>query len=548
MKLIGADANRYYAWTLEPGNYTVGRKSDCRLVITDSTVSRQHAELELNQDGVTCHLTDLSSHNGTYLNGKKVTSRVEVKSGDHIRFGQTEFKLTSKDDGASQSMPGVQAMLPESGPDTSVVLSMAEALKPLPARISDTPDLLPTLFDIARMLILPEPTEMMLERALRLVAKVVPAERLAVLFVDADQTKISTAASYVTGGSTHGDFSLSRTILNNLLSSRNAVLIADARQDPRFADQQSIILSNLKSAMAVPLLDEDKVLGILYAETANPIHRYNDDFLRLLATMGNIIASRLVNSTLLKEREAKQVIESELKRASLIQQNLLPSAIPEITGYSIVPFQEQCRAVGGDLYDVEKLPDGRVVFLIADVSGKGMGAALLMSNILASFRVLYHNQVFDPVAAVEHVSHLLYAHSPSESFATLFLGLVDPVSHTLTYVNAAHCPPLVVSASGTLRHLEPSGVMIGAFANMTWTSDSIPLTQGDLVVVFTDGVPEAGVEREEYSDERLERLVIDRRHLQPEELAQTIMADVEEFTEHMPHSDDITMLIIKRND
>lgn len=549
LKLIGADANRYYTWELEPGRYSIGRKSDCRLSISDNSVSRNHAELEVAADGRACFLTDLDSHNGTMVNGKKISARTVIAPGDHIRFGQTEFKLTSRDGSSAVTGQPTAVALSERSTEKSVVLSMAEALKPLPSRVTDMPDLLPTLFDMARMLVLPEPQATMLERALRLVAKIVPAERLAVLFLSEDQSKVITAASYVTGGKNLGEFSLSRTIVKNILSSKSAVLIVDAHQDPRFADQKSIIMSNLKSAMAVPLLDEERVLGILYAETTNPVHRYNDDFLRLLATMGNIIASRLVNYTLLREREEKQVYEAELLRASRIQRSLLPESVPGLPGYDVHAAQEQCQAVGGDLYDIEKLPDGRLLFLVADVSGKGMGAALLMSNILASFRVLYSSVPFDAVQAVASVSRLLYAHSPAETFATLFLGILDPPSGKIEYVNAGHNPALVVRHDRRrIDHLEASGVMIGVFDAATWSADHTMLESGDLLLVFTDGVTEAGIEVEEYSDTRLERLVTEKRQENASALAQTIMDDIDEFTRQAPHSDDITMIFIKRNE
>jgi phosphoserine phosphatase RsbU/P len=547
LKLIGADANRYYAWELEPGIYSVGRKSDCRLAITDNTVSRNHAELMVGADGVSCILTDLGSHNGTMVNGKRISARTPVAIGDHIRFGQTEFKLTSRDGASALTGHPTAVALSDKGAEKSVVLSMAEALKPLPSRVTDMPDLLPTLFDMARMLVLPEPQETMLERALKLVAKLVPAERLAVLFLSEDQNQVITAASYLAGGKDLGEFTLSRTIVKNILTSKNAVLIVDAHQDPRFAEQQSIIMSNLKSAMAVPLLDEDRVLGILYAETTNPVHRYNDDFLRLLATMGNIIASRLVNFALLREREEKHIYEAELLRASRIQHSLLPETVPGLPGYEICAAQEQCQAVGGDLYDVEKLPDGRLIFLVADVSGKGMGAALLMSNILASFRVLYSSAPFDAVLAVSNVSRLLYAHSPAETFATLFLGILDPPTGNIEYVNAGHNPALIVRPDGSIAHLEASGVMIGVFDAATWSSDQALLDPGSVLIIFTDGVTEAGIEVEEYSDARLERLVTEKRQESPAVLAQTIMKDIDDFTHDAPHSDDITMIFIKRN-
>ncbi len=550
LKLIGNDAQRYYAWDLEPGTYLIGRQSEtsvCDLAINDRTVSRRHANLEVSADCSQCSLTDLYSHNGTMVNGRRISGRVEVKLGDHLQFGSAEFKLVDDTIPANQSSRPTKTLLTDQDPERSVLLSMEEVRKPLPARVADLPELLPTLFNMARMLVLPEPKESMLERTLQLLTTIIPADRLAVLFTSEDSKEIYTGALHLPGGKDPGTFTLSRTIINDILTNKNAILIDDALQDPRFADRQSIIVSDLKSAMAVPLLDEDRVLGILYADTSNPVRRYNDDFLRLFATIGNIIASRLANYSLLEERREKELIEAELARASLIQQTLLPLDLPKIDGYSIEAFQEQCRAVGGDLYDVATLPDGRVLFLVADVSGKGMGAALLMSNILASFRILYADESFDLTRAVNQVSAQLFRHSAAEHFATLLIGLLDAEKHSLTFVNAGHNPPLVVRTDGRIEHIDASGIMIGAFDYSGWSETTIPFAPGDLLMVFTDGVTEAEHGDDQYSDERLEELLVSIRDKTPREIAHTVMKEVEQFAQDTPRSDDITMLIIKRD-
>jgi len=545
-KLIGTDGTHFYAWPLKPGKYSLGRNTECDFCIPDQTVSRKHAEIELDQSGKELYLTDLKSHNGTTVNGKLLTSRTAVHPGDHILFGKTEFKFELEGEGGITRSSMRSATLMDLDPEQSMVLSMQEALKPLPKRISDIPELLPTLFDMASVLVLPEPRESMLQKALALVAKVIPAERLAVLFVSESQDEVLTAATLLPSGKDPGAFTLSRTIIKELLSNRNAILVGNPLDDPRFASQQSIIASSLKSAMAVPLLDEDRVLGVLYVDTKNPLHRYSDEYLRLLATFGNIITSRLVNFGLLQERELKQAMEVELRRASSIQQNLLIKNMPELPGYGLHAFQLQSRSVGGDLYDATILPDGRLLFLAADVSGKGMGAALLMSNILASFRILYHDQPFDLVQAVSQVSLQLCRYSAPEDFATLFIGILDGPTGTLTYVNAGHNPPLIVRASREIEHLEPCGIMIGAFNFADWTESKAKMAPGDLLFLFTDGVTEAMKGDEQYTDERMERFVVASHTLAPVELADALMHDIATFVGDGPRSDDITMLIIKR--
>ncbi|RME24535.1 MAG: stage II sporulation protein E, partial [Candidatus Zixiibacteriota bacterium] len=250
---------------------------------------------------------------------------------------------------------------------------------------------------------------------------------------------------------------------------------------------------------------------------------------------------------LLEERQEKQVIEAELARASTIQKNLIPTELPHLDGYQIYAYQHQCRAVGGDLYDVTCLPDGRLLLMLADVSGKGMGAALLMANILASFRVLYRQPQFDPVTVVGEVSRQLFRYSAPGDFATLFLGILDPATNRLHYVNAGHNPPYLMRPDGGYEELPASGTMIGAFDMMTWSEATAPFGNGDMLCVFTDGVTEAEKEDgEQYGEDRVVRVL--KAHV-TEAVAQAgeaLVRDVRQFVEGAPQSDDITLLMLKR--
>jgi serine phosphatase RsbU (regulator of sigma subunit) len=546
LRLIGTDGTNYFAWDLTPGVYTLGRSPECQFVVPDKTVSRKHVQIDVAASGDRALITDLQSHNGTVVNGTRLSDPVSVKAGDNVMFGQVEFRLSTDGGAIAATSRPTATRLSTVEPEKSVFLSINEALKPLPSKVTDLPEFLPTLSEMARMLVLPEPKEEMLHRSLALVAKVIPAERLAVLFTSEDGSEVYTAASILPNNKDLGSFTLSRTIVKEILTNKNAILIGDPSDDSRFASQQSIIMSEIRSAIAVPLFDEGKVLGILYADTTNPRHRYSNDYLRLLATFGNIIAARLTNYTLLHDRQEKQLIERELQRASLIQRNLLAKESPVIDGYSIHAFQQQCQAVGGDLYDLASLHDGRVLFLLGDVSGKGMGAALLMANILASFRILHHEKDFSLARAVKQMSTLLFRYSMPSDFATLFAGIIDPRTHTLTFVNAGHNPPVLVRSDGSVEHLEPSGTMIGAFDFTDWTEDTRTFHAGDLLFIYSDGVPEAQGKDNQFGDERMERLIIDSRRDPLPMITERLMKDIESFVADTPRSDDITMLLLKR--
>ena len=546
LKLVGTDGKRYYSWILEPGKYLIGRKGECDFCVPHRTVSRRHAEIEVGENGKQIYLSDLGSRNGTLVNGVMISDRVEIKQNDLIMFGNTEFKVVTGEPAEAAPVTRSRTALANQDPENSIYLSMNEALKPWPAKVMEVPELLPTLLEMAKMLVLPEPQEKMLERSLAMVARIIPAERLAVLFVSGDLNEVYTAASLLTGGKDPGEFRLSRTIINEIVKSKSAILLGDPQEDPRFADRKSIIMSELKSAIAVPLFDEERVLGILYADTTNPLHRYDDDYLRVLATFGNILASRLLNYELLEERQRKQIMDAELSRASLIQKNLLPAGPPEIPGYDIYDFQEQSRSVGGDLYDYGPLSDERLIFMVADVSGKGMGASLLMSTILASFRILYDDRDFDLLEAVRRVSLHMFNSSDSGDFATLFIGILESKQNRIRYVNAGHNPPVLFRADGKHEHLQASGVMIGAFDFATWEEEVIDLQPGDLLFVFSDGVTEAEHNDRQYGEERMEKVVLNSIEMRAQEIVGRLISDINKFMEDDPKSDDITILAIKR--
>jgi len=547
LKLVGTDEEKFYSWVLSPGSYRVGRKSECDFCVPHRTVSRNHAVINVSDDDGGITVEDLGSHNGTFVNSKRISKKTEVKSGTSIMFGSTEFKIVKSEKGAGASASLPKTILGNENLQESVFLSLDEALKPLPDKASELPNLIPTFFEMAKMLNLTEPQEVMLEKSLQMISRVIPAERLAVLFISDDNQEIYTAASKREGGGSSEEFHLSRTIVGDIISNKRAIVLGNPEEDPRFATQKSIIMSDMKSVVAVPMFDSGRILGILYADTSNPAHRYNDEHMRVMATFGNIIASRLLNYELLDERQAKEVIESELRRASNIQKTLLVTESLKTSGYEIFGYQEQSRQVGGDLYDYKLLPDGKLLFLLADVSGKGLGAALLMSNILASFRILYEMDNFDLLKAVESASLQLCRFSSPGDFATLFTGLIDPEKNLLHFVNAGHNPPLLVRGDKSIEELQPSGTMIGAFDFSTWERQTVEMNPGDLVYIYTDGITEADNGKEQLGEERMEEILLNNYDRPPVELTEIFMDQINRFMGDAPRSDDITMMILKRD-
>jgi sigma-B regulation protein RsbU (phosphoserine phosphatase) len=532
-------------WRLKEGSYIIGRDPDCDLFIGDDTISRRHARIEIKDDQIAT-ITDLGSHNGTVVNGKLISDETPLSHNDFIKLGNVGLIFAAGD--KKRRNKEFIDLTEDNSLSNITMLPMEKAIRQFSSGVTKDPDVFNSLFEFGKMLVIPGDNEEVLSGSLSRLKDVIPLERAAIFSLEDNGKNISLAARSTATISQLDTFSLSRTILSDLLDKKEAVLISDARIDERYAGQQSIISAGIKSAMAVPLYDEGRVFGVLYADTSNPKNRYNENHLRVLATFGNMLSAKITNNILLNERREKEILESELAVASQIQERLLPEKIPDISGYMLYAYQIQCKQVGGDLYDISELRDGRFLLMLADVSGKGTGAALLASNILAAFRALYNSSSIDILDAVRTVSNQLLAFSRPGDFATLFLALLDPRENSMCYVNAGHNPPLLARAEGKIEFLRASGIPIGMMKSDAWQEDVVELHDRDSLFIYTDGIPEAeNGKGDQFGDERLIKLINENRNQSPESLSQSVMNKLYGFIGDNPRSDDITLVALKRN-
>ena len=192
-----------------------------------------------------------------------------------------------------------------------------------------------------------------------------------------------------------------------------------------------------------------------------------------------------------------------MNMARQIQQNLLPNKAPLVDGYALAGVSFPAREVGGDYYDFISLPGKKIAFCIGDVSGKGMPAAMLMSNLQATLR----GQTINSSCArecLEKSNFLLYQSTDSEKYATLFYGILDPVNHRLAYANAGHNHPIMIAADGSHQRLKTIGIPLGFLERFEFSEHTIPFEKGSVLVLFSDGISEAMNAFEEEFEESLE--------------------------------------------
>uniref|UniRef100_A0A832DFK1 PPM-type phosphatase domain-containing protein n=1 Tax=Ignavibacterium album TaxID=591197 RepID=A0A832DFK1_9BACT len=303
-------------------------------------------------------------------------------------------------------------------------------------------------------------------------------------------------------------------------------------------------LSEIGIDLIVPMQIQGKVKGLIVLGKRVNNLEYSDYDVEFIYSVGSLAIISLENRRLFKEALEKQKLEEELEFARDIQQNLLPSQIPPTNNFDIAAINLPSKQVGGDYFDIIKVDEGKYIIAIADVSGKGIPASLLMANMQAFLQVI-SKQKIDIATATALINDLITQNTSDGRFITFFWGLLDDNEKKLTYVNAGHNPPILVRQNKIIR-LSEGGIILGVMKTiMPYNSNSINLESGDKIILFTDGVSEAmNPYAEEFSEDRLEQIAINTSSLSSSETMNSIRKEIEEFVQGAPQSDDLTMLII----
>ena len=323
------------------------------------------------------------------------------------------------------------------------------------------------------------------------------------------------------------------------------VLVCNRREDR----PEVLAAAPAEKLLAVPIASEGRPLGLLVVADKENRAGGIDDFgpadSRILSLFGNQAAIALENARLHREAVEKEKMEREIEIAASIQRTILPATLPAVSGILLAAGNRPTRQVGGDFYDVYPLPDGRVAFCVADVAGKGIPAALLVSTVHACIHLLVEAGANDLPGLVARANRHLARFSATRKFVTLFMALYDPSDRSLRYVNAGHNPGILLR-SDSVELLPSGGVPIGMFETARHVESRTALSPGDLVVLYSDGITEAvDAKDEEFGMDRLTRLLEEGRALPPNVLKDRIFAAVETFTRGVPQYDDQTVLVAR---
>jgi sigma-B regulation protein RsbU (phosphoserine phosphatase) len=304
-------------------------------------------------------------------------------------------------------------------------------------------------------------------------------------------------------------------------------------------------LEKRRIQLILPLKDANHLLGFLALSDKGSGYRYNAEDLTMLGVISNQLVSVLTNARLYADSLEKQRLDEEIAMARQIQLDLLPKEPPQGVDFNIHAYSIPSRTIGGDFYDFIQKKDGIFGVVIADASGKGMPAALLVAQIQAMLRSESGNNV--AIGKMLHnINRYVTESTSSEKFATLFYGEFDRNNRQFNYSNAGHNYPILVRANGSHEMLSEGGLVLGAFAGVDYREGAVQINENDLIFLYTDGLSEAQNHAdEEFGESRILDYVIKNRQYGSRHIADGILEEVRRFDSTFPPRDDTTVVILK---
>jgi len=374
------------------------------------------------------------------------------------------------------------------------------------------------------------------------------AERGLLLLKDAGtgQLKIEVARDKM-GNALPTGLKYSQSIPKKVFETGKAETLMDAAGGSAVALGQSILDLRLVSVMCAPLSTREETLGVLYVDSKASAQGFTKGDLELFTTLGSQCGLAIHNAELVEAYLEQQRLQHDLHVAKEIQQGMLPRKVIERPRVEIAGFNRPCEETGGDYFDYIPMPDRRLGVVIGDVSGHGIGAALFMATARALLRAFTYKMA-DPAAVLGEVNLFLERDMPAGSFMTLFFGEVNTKTGAFRYASAGHNPVILFRKDGgNFESLEKTGPGLGLIEGVSYSiRETQPLGRGDILLLYTDGLPEAmSPDKELYGEERMKTLLAGLQERAPEEIVQQLIRAATEWTRTEVFEDDLTLVVVK---
>lgn len=486
---------------LDGEKFILGRHPDCDIVLDVGAVSRQHAQIV--RENSAYFVEDLHSRNGTLVNGRAIDARYQLQENDRVKICDLLFTF-------HHGRPGdVAAGRKPNDSDVALVVDDDETfaapstiMSKVDVSISDSgfrmavrPEAkLRALLEITNNLSKTLSLDAVLPKLLDSLFKIfIQADRGLIVLREGEGKPLQLKAVRHRRPEAEDTVRISRTIVNQAMNSKEAILSADAASDARFDMSQSIADFRIRSLMCCPLIDSDgNALGVIQIDTVDQRSRFRQDDLEVLASVARQAATVIENANLHEAALRQERVERDLELAHQVQRGILPPGPPKIDGYEFYDCYESALQLGGDYYDYVELPGKRLAIVVADVAGKGIPAALLMAKLSADVRYCLASEP-DLVVAVNRINSVISAGGWTDRFVTCAIAVLNLVEHEVTLVNAGHLPPLLRHFDGRVQPIgeERTGIPLGIDSDFLYEKTQMQLLPGDTMVLFTDGVSEA---------------------------------------------------------
>ena len=543
LEVVSPDgARRYARITQTPFMIGRGAETGNHLQLSDRRISRNCAAVVIEANRY--YVEDRGQRRGLFVNGEKIDSR-ELQDGDIVTFGL--------DDSYEIIFRSAKGADDDSIPQLLTRIEHITSSEP-----SGGLRKLNLLLEATTLLHSQLPLDSVLGKMLDYAVSVTDADRGLLLETDASGAlKVKLARR--SGGLRLPPESLtpSQTAIQLALKQKSPVITEDlAQADVDLQAAQSIVAQRLRAVVVIPLYalsraktQESMVnikcgdfLGVLYLDSRRPaaFSRLDRQILDALAADA---ASILDNARLVERERERQRLEQEINIARDIQQALLPRDFREFPHLAVTGFNLPCLSVGGDYFDVFPLGDGRTAFLIADVSGKGLGAALLTTMLQGALSGMTLGT--DPARVLTHVNRFLCDHSEVGRYATMFFGVLDQEGH-LEFINAGHPSPFLIRHGAAEEAFTEGSYPVGLVPEAQYTAVCLKLEPGDTLVLFSDGVTEAmDPDEQMFGVARLKELLTGQIECPLEQLQKCVLEAVENFARGARQADDLTLLIVR---
>jgi len=543
----------------------IGRHPDCDVHIDDGSVSRHHAQVTFESGQY--YVQDLNSRNGTYLNNQQIHRASKLYDQSEIRICEVTlvFSMSGNSSNNYQSRPTIEtdSKARRKLNTSSVLLEDFESTVPskvmsqfdIPSHHTRThnhvtaEDKLHTLTKITHALSELVVRDEILAEILDILFELFTEADRGFVILKTDDGRLEPLGVKTRRPGDEEMIRISRTIVNQVMTTKRPIISSDAATDDRFDMSQSIVDFRIRSIMCAPLINsKDESIGVIQLDTLKQSIAFKEEDLETLVTVAMQASLAIQKSDLFEDSKRAENLRTDLELAHEIQQRFLPQRAPATTEFDFFSYYRPMQQVGGDYFDYVQLDDDRLGIIVADVVGHGIAAALLMAKVSAESRFALATSK----TAVEAIAKMNNSLSGMniDRFVTLVLGLLDLKTNRMTVVNAGHMAPIVRrSSNGEIEQLalEESGLPLGILEDYEYESVEVELFPGDIVVMYTDGINEAmDIDGNQLTTNEMIQVIKEGQAKTPELVGQQLCDAVTRHAGRQPAIDDMCLVCIGR--